>query len=407
MNKRGYFGEFGGAFVPEVLRPALTELEKVWTVAKKDKKFWVEFHDLAKNYSGRPTPLTFCENISKKLGGAKIYLKREDLNQTGAHKINNVLGQALLAKRLGKTRLIAETGAGQHGVATATIAAKFGFECTIFMGAVDVARQRPNVFWMEKLGAKVVPVKSGTRRLKDAVAEALRDWAANVDSTHYLLGSALGPHPFPEIVRDFQKVIGEEVRREFIQRFKKLPDYLVACVGGGSNAIGLFHSFLRDKKVQLIGVEAGGRSSRLGNHASRISIKPHAPTGIFEGFFGEFLQDPIGNLAETHSVAAGLDHPGVGPEHSALAKTGRVKYFAVRDSEVIATAQLLMREEGIIPALESAHALAYAFKIAPRLKGKNIVINLSGRGDKDIFIYARTLRDKKWKEFLRKEFQTL
>ncbi|MCF7896654.1 tryptophan synthase subunit beta [Candidatus Gracilibacteria bacterium] len=407
MNKRGYFGEFGGAFVPEVLRPALTELEKVWTVAKKDKKFWVEFHDLAKNYSGRPTPLTFCENISKKLGGAKIYLKREDLNQTGAHKINNVLGQALLAKRLGKTRLIAETGAGQHGVATATIAAKFGFECTIFMGAVDVARQRPNVFWMEKLGAKVVPVKSGTRRLKDAVAEALRDWAANVDSTHYLLGSALGPHPFPEIVRDFQKVIGEEVRREFIQRFKKLPDYLVACVGGGSNAIGLFHSFLRDKKVQLIGVEAGGRSSRLGNHASRISIKPHAPTGIFEGFFGEFLQDPIGNLAETHSVAAGLDHPGVGPEHSALAKTGRVKYFAVRDSEVIATAQLLMREEGIIPALESAHALEYAFKIAPRLKGKNIVINLSGRGDKDIFIYARTLRDKKWKEFLRKEFQTL
>jgi len=407
MSKKGYFGEFGGAFIPEVLRPALDDLERVWAAAKKDKKFWVEFHDLAKNYSGRPTPLTFCENISKKLGGARIYLKREDLNQTGAHKINNVLGQALLAKRLGKTRLIAETGAGQHGIATATIAAKFGFECIIFMGAVDVARQRPNVFWMEKLGAKVVSVESGTRRLKDAVAEALRDWATNVESTHYLLGSALGPHPFPEIVRDFQKVIGEEVRKEFLQRFKKLPDYLVACVGGGSNAIGLFHPFLRDKKVQLIGVEAGGRSSKLGNHASRISIKPHVPTGIFEGFFGEFLQDNYGNLAATHSVAAGLDHPGVGPEHSALAKTGRAKYFSANDSEIIAAAQLLMREEGIIPALESAHALAYAFKIAPRLKGKNIVINLSGRGDKDIFIYARALRDKKWKEFLRKEFQTL
>jgi len=407
VNKKGYFGEFGGSFVPEVLKPALDELEKVWTKAKKDKKFWKEFHQLATTYSSRPTPLTFCENISKKLKGAKIYLKREDLNHTGAHKFNNVLGQALLAKRLGKKRLIAETGAGQHGVATATIAAKFGFECVIYMGAVDVKRQRPNVFWMEKLGAKVVPVESGTRRLKDAVAEALRDWATNVEDTHYLLGSALGPYPFPEIVRDFQAVIGSEVKQQSRKEFKKLPDYLIACVGGGSNAIGLFHPFLADKKVQLIGVEAGGKSSRLGEHASRISMKPHAPKGIFEGFFGEFLQDVSGNLAPTHSISAGLDHPGVGPEHSALAASGRVKYVSAKDKEVLKAAQLLMENEGIIPALESSHALAYAFKIAPKLKGKTIVVNLSGRGDKDIFIYARALRDKKWKEFLKEEFKTL
>ncbi|MFH1546702.1 MAG: tryptophan synthase subunit beta [Patescibacteria group bacterium] len=408
MNKKGYFAEFGGAFVPEVLKPALAELEEVWRVAKKDKKFWAEFHAIAKNYSGRPTPLTFCENISRELGGAKIFLKREDLNHTGAHKFNNVLGQALLAKKLGKKRLIAETGAGQHGVATATIAAKFGFDCTIFMGAVDVARQRPNVFWMEKLGAKVVPVESGTARLKDAVAEALRDWAANFETTHYLLGSALGPHPFPEIVREFQSVIGQEVRQQFQKEFKKLPDILIACVGGGSNAIGLFHPFLRDKKVQLIGVEAGGHSAKLGNHAARISTRPHAPVGIFEGFFGEFLQTPAGNLAATHSIAAGLDHPGVGPEHSALAASGRAEYVFARDAEVLKAAQILMKKEGIIPALESSHALAHAFKIAPKLsKNKSIVVNLSGRGDKDIFIYARALRDKKWKEFLREEISNL
>jgi len=408
VNKKGYFGGFGGAFVPEVLKPALAELEKIWDESKKDKKFWAEFHAIAKNYSGRPTPLTFCENISRELGGAKIFLKREDLNHTGAHKFNNVLGQALLAKKLGKTRLIAETGAGQHGVATATIAAKFGFDCTIFMGAVDIARQRPNVFWMEKLGAKVVPVESGTARLKDAVAEALRDWAANFETTHYLLGSALGPHPFPEIVREFQSVIGQEVRQQFQKEFKKLPDILIACVGGGSNAIGLFHPFLRDEKVQLIGVEAGGRSAKLGNHAARISTQPHAPAGIFEGFFGEFLQTPAGNLAATHSIAAGLDHPGVGPEHSALAASGRAEYVFVRDAEVLKAAQILMKKEGIIPALESSHALAHAFKIAPKLsKNKSIVVNLSGRGDKDIFIYARALHDKKWKEFLREEISAL
>ncbi|MCF7845885.1 MAG: tryptophan synthase subunit beta [Candidatus Peribacteraceae bacterium] len=407
MNKK-YFGEFGGAFVPEVLRPALVELEKIWESARKDKKFWKEFDDLAATYSGRPTPITFCENISKKLGGAKIFLKREDLNQTGAHKFNNVLGQALLAKRLGKQRLIAETGAGQHGVATATIAAKFGFECTIYMGAVDVARQRPNVFWMEQLGAKVIPVTSGTQRLKDAVAEAYRDWTGSVETTHYLLGSALGPHPFPTIVREFQKVVGAETRQQFLRAQKKLPDYLVACVGGGSNAIGFFHPFLKDSKVKLIGVEAGGRSKKLGEHASRLAIRPHAPKGVFEGFFGEFLQDASGNLAATHSVSAGLDHPGVGPEHSFLAKTGRAKYMSATDSEVLAAAQLLMRHEGIIPALESSHALAYAFKLAKKLpKSKSIGVNLSGRGDKDIFIYARALGDKKWKEFLREEIKTL
>jgi len=403
-----YFGEFGGVFVPEVLRLALTELEKVWQTAKRDKKFWAEFHHIAETYSCRPTPLTFCENISKKLGGAKIFLKREDLNQTGAHKFNNVLGQALLAKRLGKKRLIAETGAGQHGVATATIAAKFGFECTIFMGAVDVVRQRPNVFWMEKLGAEVVSVNSGTRRLKDAVAEANRDWTASVETTHYLLGSALGPAPFPEIVRDFQSIIGRETRKQFQKEFKKLPDILVACVGGGSNAIGFFHPFLNDSKVRLVGVEAGGRSKRLGEHASRLATKPHAPVGIFEGFRGEFLQDSVGNLAPTHSISAGLDHPGVGPEHSQLAKIGRAEYVSADDLEVLAAAQFLMQNEGIIPALESSHALAHAFKIAPKLsKSKSIIVNLSGRGDKDIFIYARALGDKSWKNFLRAEFNSL
>ncbi|MFH0833944.1 MAG: tryptophan synthase subunit beta [Patescibacteria group bacterium] len=406
MSKK-YFGEFGGAFVPEVLRPALVELEKVWEAAKKDKKFWAEFHHLAETYSCRPTPLTFCDNISKKLKGAKIFLKREDLNQTGAHKFNNVLGQALLAKRLGKKRLIAETGAGQHGVATATIAAKFGFECTIYMGAVDVARQRPNVFWMEKLGAKVIPVKSGTQRLKDAVAEAYRDWTGSVETTHYLLGSALGPAPFPEIVRDFQSIVGAEVRQQFQKQFKKLPDVLVACVGGGSNAIGFFHPFLNDKKVRLIGVEAGGRSKKLGEHASRLATKPHAPVGVFEGFRGEFLQDKFGNLAPTHSISAGLDHPGVGPEHSFLAQTKRAEYVSVSDAEVLKAAQFLMQNEGIIPALESSHALAHAFKIAPKLKNKSIVVNLSGRGDKDIFIYARALGDKSWKEFLTQEIKTL
>jgi len=407
VKKNSYFDEFGGAFVPEVLRPALAELGKIWNSARKDKKFWAEFHRLAETYSCRPTPITFCENISQKLGGAKIFLKREDLNHTGAHKFNNVLGQALLAKKLGKKRLIAETGAGQHGVATATIAAKFGFECTIYMGAVDVARQRPNVFWMEKLGAKVVPVESGTRRLKDAVAEANRDWTGSVESTHYLLGSALGPAPFPEIVRDFQKIVGAETRKQFLREFKKLPDILVACVGGGSNAIGFFHPFLRDSKVRLVGVEAGGRSKKLGENAVRLAARPHAPVGVFEGFRGEFLQDSVGNLAATHSISAGLDHPGVGPEHSALAKSGRAEYVSANDSEVLRAAQFLMREEGIIPALESAHALAHAFKIAPKFKNKSIVVNLSGRGDKDIFIYARALADESWKEFLRDEIKSL
>jgi tryptophan synthase beta chain len=412
VNKKGYFDQFGGRFVPEVLVPALDELEQTWLKAKKDKKFWTKFHTLASNYSCRPTPLYFAEHITEMLRksqrdqtkGAKIYLKREDLNHTGAHKFNNVLGQALLARRMGKKRLIAETGAGQHGVATATIAAKFGFACTIYMGAVDVARQRPNVFWMEQLGATVVPVSSGTGRLKDAVAEALRDWAGSVGDTHYLLGSALGPYPFPEIVRDFQSVIGQEVKVQFRKIEKKLPDYLVACVGGGSNAIGLFHPFLKDKHVKLIGVEAGGRGTKLGQHAARLSLAKAAPTGVFEGFFGQFLQDEAGNLAATHSICAGLDHPGVGPEHSALAASGRAEYVSANDKDVLAAAKFLMQNEGIIPALESSHALAYAFKLAKKLpKTKSIVVNISGRGDKDIFIYAEALKDQKWKEFLKSQ----
>lgn len=408
MIKKGYFGEFGGSFIPEVLKPALDEIEKTYAAAKKDKKFWKEFHYLASTYSCRPTPLYFCENLSKKLGGAKIYLKREDLNQTGAHKFNNVLGQALLARRMKKKRLIAETGAGQHGVATATIAARFGFECVIYMGAVDVARQRPNVFWMERLGAKVIPVTAGTQRLKDAVAEALRDWAGNINSTHYLLGSALGAHPFPTIVRDFQSIIGKEVKVQMRKAEGRLPDYLIACVGGGSNAIGLFHPFLGDKKVKLIGVEAGGKSNSLGSHAIRIASKPQASKGVFEGFLGQFLQDSVGNLAPTHSVCAGLDHPGVGPEHSYLAAIGRADYTFARDTEVLAAAKMLMENEGIIPALESSHAVAEAIRLAPTLpKNKIIVVNLSGRGDKDIFIYAKALGDKAWKEFLQQEIKTL
>jgi len=408
MLKKGYFGEFGGSFIPEVLKPALDEIASTYAKAKKDKKFWAEFHHLASTYSCRPTPLYFCENLSKKLGGAKIYLKREDLNQTGAHKFNNVLGQALLARRMKKKRLIAETGAGQHGVATATIAARFGFECVIYMGAVDVARQRPNVFWMERLGAKVIPVTAGTARLKDAVAEAMRDWAGNIDSTHYLLGSALGPDPFPTIVRDFQSIIGKEVKVQMKKAEGKLPDYLIACVGGGSNAIGLFHPFIKDKKVKLIGVEAGGKSDSLGSHAIRIASKPPARKGVFEGFLGQFLQDSVGNLAPTHSVCAGLDHPGVGPEHSYLASIGRASYTFARDTEVLSAAKILMENEGIIPALESSHAVAEAIRLAPTLpKNKIIIVNLSGRGDKDIFIYAKALGDKAWKEFLMQEIKTL
>ena len=404
MNKKGYFGEFGGRFVPEVLQPALDELERTYAAARADREFGAELRKLAETYSCRPTPLYFAENLSRDFGGAQIYLKREDLNHTGAHKFNNVLGQALLARKMGKRRLIAETGAGQHGVATATIAAKFGLECTIFMGATDVARQRPNVFWMEQLGATVVPVTAGTARLKDAVAEALRDWATNVETTHYLIGSALGPHPFPTIVRDFQAVIGRETRTQIRRETGRLPDYLVACVGGGSNALGLFHPFLNDRKVKLIGVEAGGRSLKKGQHAARLATKPLAPTGVFEGFFGRFLQDTSGNLGATHSISAGLDHPGVGPELAALAASKRAEFVTANDKAALAAARLLMRREGIIPALESAHALAHAFKLASKLeKSKTIVVNLSGRGDKDIFIYARAQRDQKWKEFLRRE----
>jgi len=397
----GHFGKFGGRFVPEVLIPALDELEKTYNQAKRDKKFHAEFDNLLKNYTGRPTPLYFAENLTRELKGARIFIKREDLNHTGAHKILNCLGQALLAKQMGKKRVIAETGAGQHGVATATIAAKFGFQCTIYMGAVDIERQRPNVFWMEKLGAEVKAVTTGTKRLKDAVDEALRDWITNIHDTHYLLGSALGPHPFPTIVRDFASVIGQEVRQQIVAQAGRLPDYLIACVGGGSNAIGLFHPFLKDKKVKKIGVEAGGISLESGKNSARFSSKSGS-VGISEGFKGYFLQDADGQILPTHSIAAGLDHPGVGPEHSYLFEKNSVEYTYALDKEVISALKTLIRTEGIIPALESAHAVAHAIKLAPKLsKQKIIIVNLSGRGDKDIFTIAEALGDEKWKDFLK------
>jgi len=378
----GFFGEFGGRFVPEELFPALDELKAAYLKYKDDPDFKKELDYYLKDYVGRENPLYFAENLSKKLNGAKIYLKREDLNHTGAHKINNCLGQALLAKRMGKKRIIAETGAGQHGVATATVCALLGMECIIYMGEVDTKRQHLNVFRMELLGAKVKAVTTGSRTLKDAVDEALKDLIQNKDHTFYMLGSAVGPDPYPTIVRDFQSVIGKEARKQILEKENKLPDYLLACVGGGSNAIGLFYPFVNDESVKIVGVEPGGRGSSAGDNAAPLCFgKP----GVIHGFKCYMISDEKGEISPTHSIAAGLDYPGVGPEHSYLKDSGRAKYVSVNDQEAFDAFNLLSRIEGIIPALESAHAIAHAVKLAPSLnKDQIIIVNLSGRGDKDV-----------------------
>ncbi len=401
MHNRGYFSEFGGAYVPEILSATFDELEAAFDAAKADPAFWQEYVDIMSTYSCRATPLTFAENLTAHFGGAKIYIKREDLNHTGAHKANNVMGQGLLVKRMGKKRVIAETGAGQHGVATATMAAKFGFECTIYMGEVDVERQRPNVFWMERLGATVVPVKDGSRTLKDAINEAFRDWVSNMDTTHYVLGTACGPAPFPEMVSWFQSIIGKEAREQILKREGRLPDRVYACVGGGSNAMGLFSGFLDDKEVELIGVEAGGKGIETGQHAARLSSND-ASIGVAQGYKTYFLQNEDGQMKETHSISAGLDYVGVSPILAHLQAIGRARFEAATDDEVIEALSLTMRKEGLIPALESSHAFAQAFKEAPKMgKDEIIIINQSGRGDKDIFTVADAFDDPAWKEFIK------
>jgi len=387
----GHFGEFGGRFVAETLMPLVLELEKAYEAAKADPKFRAEMDGLLKHYVGRPSQLYFAERLSAHLGGAKIYLKREDLNHTGAHKINNCLGQILLARRMGRTRIIAETGAGQHGVATATVAARFGLPCVIYMGEVDIERQKPNVFRMKLLGAKVRPVRSGSRTLKDAMNEALRDWVANVADTFYIIGSAAGPHPYPAMVRDFQSVIGSEARAQILEAENGLPDLLVACVGGGSNAIGLFHPFLDDSRVEMHGVEAAGEGTNTAHHAATLG--KGAP-GVLHGARSYLLQDKDGQIQEAHSISAGLDYPGVGPEHSWLKDQGRVKYFSATDTEALIAFKMLSELEGIIPALEPAHALAHLSRVAPGMKSKIAILALSGRGDKDVFTVASALGEK-------------
>ncbi len=402
MKTRGYFNGFGGAYIPEILVATFKELENAFLDAKCDPLFWNEYKTVMSTYSCRPTPVTFAENLTHHFNGAGIYIKREDLNHTGAHKANNVIGQGLLVKRMGKKRIIAETGAGQHGVATATMAAKFGFKCTIYMGEVDIERQRPNVFWMEKLGAEVIPVTEGTRILKDAINEAFRDWVANMDTTHYVLGTACGPHPFPEMVTYFQSIIGKEAREQIIKTTNKLPSRVYACVGGGSNAMGIFSGFF-DDPVELIGVEAGGKGIDSGQHAARLSSKD-ASIGVAQGYKTYFLQDSDGQMKETHSVAAGLDYVGVSPILSHLKEKGRVRFEATTDREVIDALSLTIKKEGLIPALESAHAFAQAFKEAPGLdKNDIILINQSGRGDKDIFTIADAFSDPSWKKYIIKK----
>jgi tryptophan synthase beta chain len=400
MNKKGYYADFGGAFLPEILVATFDELTAAFEEAKADPAFWEEYAALMGSYSCRPTPLTLAENLTRHLGGARIYVKREDLNHTGAHKANNVMGQGLLVKRMGKTRVIAETGAGQHGVATATMAARFGFDCTIYMGAVDVERQRPNVFWMEQLGAKVVPVKDGTRILKDAINEAFRDWVSNMDNTHYVFGTACGPHPYPEMVAWFQSIIGREAREQVLACEKRLPSRVYACVGGGSNAMGIFSGFLDDPEVALVGVEAGGRGLDSGAHASRLCSED-ATVGVAQGYKTYFLQNAEGQMKETHSIAAGLDYVGVSPILSHLKETGRVRFAVATDREVVEAMRLAVRKEGLIPALESAHAFVQAFKDAPTMAPEDvIIINQSGRGDKDIFTVAEAFQDPGWREFI-------
>jgi len=388
-DERGQFGQFGGRYVSETLMPLILDLEREYRAAKADPAFKAEFDDLMTHYVGRPSPLYFAERLTEHLGGAKIYLKREELNHTGAHKINNCIGQILLAKRMGKTRIIAETGAGQHGVATATVAARFGLPCTVFMGAVDVERQQPNVFRMRLLGAEVNAVTSGAQTLKDAMNEALRDWVANVHDTFYIIGTAAGPHPYPELVRDFQSIIGIETRAQMLEAEGRLPDMLIAPVGGGSNAIGLFHPFLDDPSVKMIGVEAGGEGIDTGRHAASLA---GGTPGVLHGNRTYLLQDEDGQITEAHSISAGLDYPGIGPEHSWLHEIGRVDYVPVTDAEALDSFQRLAKLEGIIPALESAHALAAVEKLAPAMAADQlIVVNLSGRGDKDVPTVAKAL----------------
>jgi tryptophan synthase beta chain len=384
----GHFGPYGGRYVPETLMAPLEELERAYYEARQDPAFQAELSDLLANYAGRPTPLYEAKRLSEQLGGARIFIKREDLLHTGAHKINNCLGQILLARRMGKQRIIAETGAGQHGVATATVCALFGLDCTVYMGDEDMRRQKLNVFRMRLLGAKVVAVHSGSRTLKDAVSEAMRDWVTNVDSTHYLLGSALGAHPYPMMVRDFHRCTGDEARKQMLERIGGLPDTIFACVGGGSNAIGIFTAFLDDKDVKLVGVEAGGRSARLGDHAARLS---GGRPGVLQGAYSYLLQDDDGQVSLTHSISAGLDYALIGPEHAYLHDQGRAQYVSARDDEALQAATRLARTEGIIPALESAHAVAEAIKQAPAATGKVFLVNLSGRGDKDTDIYRENL----------------
>jgi tryptophan synthase beta chain len=400
MKNSGYFSQFGGAFIPEILVPTFDELESAYLTAREDPSFWQEYLDLMSTYSCRATPITRLDNLSDQLGGANIFVKREDLNHTGAHKANNVMGQGLLTKRMGKKRVIAETGAGQHGVATATMAAKFGFDCTIYMGAHDVARQRPNVFWMEQMGATVVAVTDGSQTLKDAINEAFRDWVSNMDDTHYVLGTACGPHPFPEMVSWFQSVIGTEAREQMLARSGKLPKRVYACVGGGSNAMGIFSGFMEDKEVELVGVEAGGRGKGIGQHAARLAYDD-ATIGVAQGYKTYFLQNTDGQMQDTHSVSAGLDYVGVSPILSHLHESQRVRFEAANDADVVEAMQRTVRFEGLIPALESSHAFAQAYLEAPSLTSDDdILINMSGRADKDIFTVADAVDDPKWRDFI-------
>ena len=401
-NTSGYYGDYGGKFIPEILTTTFDELIEAFQEAKADPKFWKEYVNVMQTYSCRPTPVTRLDNFSEMLGGRfEIYCKREDLNHTGAHKANNVMGQGLLVKRMGKSRVIAETGAGQHGVATATMAARFGLDCVIYMGALDVERQRPNVFWMEQLGAEVIPVTDGTATLKDAINAAMRDWAESMENTHYVLGTTCGPHPFPEMVSYFQSLIGEESKTQMLEQAGKLPDRVYACVGGGSNASGIFLPFLEDKEVSLVGVEAGGHGIETGEHAARFA---GGSVGIAQGYKTYFFQNTEGQMQHTHSIAAGLDYIGVSPILSHLHDQGRVRFCASDDDSVIEATKLLIRREGIIPALESSHAFAGLIGEADQIgDGEIILVNLSGRGDKDIFNIAEAMQDEKWQQFIREK----
>ena len=401
-NTSGYYGDYGGKFIPEILTTTFDELIEAFQEAKADPEFWKEYVNVMQTYSCRPTPVTRLDNFSEMLGGRfEIYCKREDLNHTGAHKANNVMGQGLLVKRMGKSRVIAETGAGQHGVATATMAARFGLDCVIYMGALDVERQRPNVFWMEQLGAEVIPVTDGTATLKDAINAAMRDWAESMENTHYVLGTTCGPHPFPEMVSYFQSLIGEESKTQMQEQAGRLPDRVYACVGGGSNASGIFLPFLEDKEVSLVGVEAGGHGIETGEHAARFA---GGSVGIAQGYKTYFFQNTEGQMQHTHSIAAGLDYIGVSPILSHLHDQGRVRFCASDDDSVIEATKLLIRREGIIPALESSHAFAGLIGEADQIgDGEIILVNLSGRGDKDIFNIAEAMQDEKWQQFIREK----